>query len=1611
MGPIKRLAVAASSLTWLASGCAVDGPLLDLRQQAAVFPADADWVALPQSGVAMGDVETDGNNNGREVVGSATLPAAFIYTDGTDMFFRLRLDETPERQGGLSPFGWGFLIDTDGNFNAYEFSILIDSTGASDQILVGQNTSPGNLGDPSDVADTVLAQIPIVLAAGGNVQVVSAGSNFPVGAPDADFFLDFAVPFSVLQSAGLGMNQPVRFMAGTSSSGNSLSLDLVGTDLAPGPGTIDDAISDPIFFDGSPGDRDGDGILDHVDLDDDNDGLPDTAENDLGLNPGADADSDGIPNWRDADNRGDGTAPTCTDAAGDGFCDTFDPLFDVDRDGVPNHLDLDADNDAIPDILEAGHRGADANGDGMVDGPHGANGLADSLETAPESGLVTYVPINTDGEGSPDSRDLDSDGDGISDIVELGQGALDGDGDGRIDDTTDPDHDGLANPADANDQTYGFPGIVQVTPDTDGDGIPDVYDPDNGGPGDSDDDGADDLAECPGGWPCPDADRDGIPDYNDDLLDVDRDGDGVNDRVDADPDEPTVCRDLDSDTCDDCTNTGADGSGGNQANDGFDRDDDGICDAGEDTDGDGIRDSVDLDDDGDGIRDSLENLLGLVPDGDGDDDGVPNYLDVDDRGDGAPSTCADANDDDICDAPGVEYDADGDGTPNHFDRDSDGDSINDADEAGHTTPDSDRDGRIEGDVGDNGLTDAVETTPDSGQPNYTLADTDGDGTPDFLDLDTDGDGISDGDEAGDTITTTPPVDTDSDGTPDFRDLDSDADNISDPDEAGDSDPATPPVDTDSDTIPDFQDPDSDGDDIPDSDEGGDADPSTPPTDTDDDDIPDFRDDDADNDGVPDADDNCRLVPNPDQADGNDDGVGDACQDDQDGDGVPDADDNCPTIANPDQADQDGDGLGDTCDGDRDNDGVPDTDDNCPDVANPDQADTDGDGQGDACAGVLPDDDADDDGVPDDEDNCPNTSNPDQADEDNDGVGDACDDDEDYGVIGVQGGGCSVSDDSTGGLTLVLIAAALLIAGMRRRRLAAASLAVAAMAAAVPARAQTQPVTVASSYSAERFRLTGARDGILDVEWGAVPRHLSFDLGLWLGYANDPLTLYRERDDERERVGSLVSNRLAGTLVGAVGLFDRFELGVAVPLILSQQSDIGSSVPITMDDLSNFGLGDIALIPKAQLLRQDTAGVDASVLVRLQLPTSGADDFFGDEGVVIAPELAVSRAMGNGLRGALNLGYRARQEVESMTLVVDDEVYAHLGAAYRFSDSGGPPLELDATLALATAAEDIFGTFNRNYAELKGGAVYDVPGPLVVLAAAGMGVAEGFGTPDWRLVAGVRFQHTAAEPVQQPLVAEIAPKDSDGDGLLDDADACPTQAETINEHEDQDGCPDQIPDTDGDGVLDPVDQCREQPEDVDQFQDENGCPDPDNDADGILDASDRCVNEPGVIEMKGCPDSDRDGDTVVDRLDNCPDEAGKPELDGCTQKQLVKITGGKLEILEIVHFRTSKADIQKQSFALLDNVAAVIAQHPEIRKIRVEGHTDDRGIDANNKKLSQMRADSVVAYLIKRGIEPERLEAVGHGEEKPVADNATADGRTANRRVEFHLVGDAAGDVE
>ncbi len=224
-----------------------------------------------------------------------------------------------------------------------------------------------------------------------------------------------------------------------------------------------------------------------------------------------------------------------------------------------------------------------------------------------------------------------------------------------------------------------------------------------------------------------------------------------------------------------------------------------------------------------------------------------------------------------------------------------------------------------------------------------------------------------------------------------------------------------------------------------------------------------------------------------------------------------------------------------------------------------------------------------------------------------------------------------------------------------------------------------------------------------------------------------------------------------------------------------------------------------------------------------------------------------------------------------------------------------------------------------------------------------------------------------------------------------------------------GCP-PPKDRDLDGVLDDEDACPDVPGVRTDDPKTNGCPPPkDRDGDGIIDDEDACPDEPGVRtedpKTNGCPPpKDRDGDGILDVDDACPDVPGPANEDkrkhGCP---VARIERGQIVIREQVQFAYNSATILKASDVVLDAVKKILDDHSDIRKVGVHGHTDSKGGDAYNKALSKRRAASVVAWLVKKGIDKKRLVSEGFGEEKPLDTNDTEEGRANNRRVELHIL--------
>jgi outer membrane protein OmpA-like peptidoglycan-associated protein len=153
-----------------------------------------------------------------------------------------------------------------------------------------------------------------------------------------------------------------------------------------------------------------------------------------------------------------------------------------------------------------------------------------------------------------------------------------------------------------------------------------------------------------------------------------------------------------------------------------------------------------------------------------------------------------------------------------------------------------------------------------------------------------------------------------------------------------------------------------------------------------------------------------------------------------------------------------------------------------------------------------------------------------------------------------------------------------------------------------------------------------------------------------------------------------------------------------------------------------------------------------------------------------------------------------------------------------------------------------------------------------------------------------------------------------------------------------------------------------------------------------------------------PVADRDGDGVADGNDNCPDVAGLAEHQGCPPYQKVAVLRDKLEVKDKIAFRWNSAELEESSYPALDEVAQALIDNPTFR-VEVAGHASSDGNDDYNQALSKQRADTVVVYLVGRGVARDRLGAKGFSSSVPNASNTTAAGRTSNRRVEFsvHLI--------
>ncbi|MCU0658347.1 MAG: OmpA family protein [Polyangiaceae bacterium] len=608
-----------------------------------------------------------------------------------------------------------------------------------------------------------------------------------------------------------------------------------------------------------------------------------------------------------------------------------------------------------------------------------------------------------------------------------------------------------------------------------------------------------------------------------------------------------------------------------------------------------------------------------------------------------------------------------------------------------------------------------------------------------------------------------------------------------------------------------------------------------------------------------------------------------------------------------------------------------------------------------------------------------------------------------------------------------------------------TLALAALAAG-PAWAQERvPATNGPGLDTHLFRPAIDSKGFFTVNGADTLGAGNVSFGLVTDYGHNLMRLKEGHGSD-----ALITHSFQGTFNFNVGLTRRLLLGLHLPVNLLGGEGVEGVGPAggTYDSprLNAQKIGFVALHAKLNLLKP-TGPLGVALLVQGGYPLGDARNLVSDPKPWYWPQLVVERHFGQrAVRLGVNVGYRG----------------SNPGGVTRFDQLQGGQFESSKALAtaggaVAVRALDKLEFIGETYLarqldgksagpvalsqEVVGGLKIFVEKNSYLMLGGGVRIGDGYMAADQRGFIGFIFEPSITdrdgdgiqdEDDQCPDEAEDRDnyEDSDGcpdpdndrDGIPDVKDECPNDPESKNGFKDEDGCPDvDDRDRDKDGILDKFDKCPDDPEDKDGFEDEDGCPELDNDKDGIPDSRDSCPLEPedkdGFQDDDGCPEQDNDNDGIPDSRDKCPNQAETfnefQDEDGCPDsKGPVVIQDNSILILEKVQFETGSAKIRPESNKLLDAVAATLKEHPEFGLVEVQGHADARGSKALNLKLTKDRSISVMKALIDRGVEAKRLRAMGYGSYCPVDGGATSEAFEKNRRVEFKIVvnGGKATDV-
>jgi OmpA-OmpF porin, OOP family len=606
-----------------------------------------------------------------------------------------------------------------------------------------------------------------------------------------------------------------------------------------------------------------------------------------------------------------------------------------------------------------------------------------------------------------------------------------------------------------------------------------------------------------------------------------------------------------------------------------------------------------------------------------------------------------------------------------------------------------------------------------------------------------------------------------------------------------------------------------------------------------------------------------------------------------------------------------------------------------------------------------------------------------------------------------------------------------VGNCRLRALGRAAAIVATVVFAAP-RAEADPSTV-SGFAVDTFdpSVRGSQWFVLD----------SLDIrddgrgsvGIVAEYAFKPFVIKNADGSDR---AAIVQDQLFVHPGGSLVILDRLRLAFDMPIALYNEGTAAAYQGESFTAPSQAALGDTAFVADLRLFGRYGGAVTGALGLEAIAPTGSRSQYTGDGKTRFVPRLQFAGTYKE-MTWALRAGMLFRTEDDPIGTQTRGDAIVFGGAIGWRPNHGpfmiGPEVYGSASVTQPSPA--------NAPVEAIVGAHYAFAREWRVNLGVGPGLSSGIGTPALRTALSIEFLSEAAEDRPKKVVHYHPPNDRDHDSVPDTLDACPDQAGPTNIDPALNGCP-PPPDSDADGIPDNADACPDEkgsasadpelngcPPDADQDgvpdsedacplragveqtdKTQNGCP-PDSDRDGIIDAEDACPGVAGAVSKdpqdNGCPiDPDRDHDGILNEDDACPKEAGPkdpdPKKNGCPKAIL---RGAEIRILDQVRFEANSARIAKgkDSTEVLAAVAKVMIDHPEIKKLEVQGHTDNHGDSKANKKLSEQRAQAVVKWLVSQGLDASRFTAVGYGDERPIDSNTTEDGRKVNRRVEFHAI--------